>query len=121
MMGGGLISWGGGEGYNKKDPILFPKNIVCFFRLPTYNGKLMFVHSPENGEMWCSLMEKAYAKLFKSYVYLKGGQIGEALTDFTGGIAENIDLKKAPDNLYRKLLKANARQFLMGCAINAKR
>uniref|UniRef100_A0A8C9R1F8 Calpain-5-like n=2 Tax=Scleropages formosus TaxID=113540 RepID=A0A8C9R1F8_SCLFO len=102
-------------------------DVVIDDRLPTISGKLVYCHSKEKNEFWSALLEKAYAKLSTCYESLDGGDAVCALVDFSGGIAEHINLEKghyasdpsAQAGLFKKLLKVYERNGMISCSIKA--
>lgn len=52
------------------------------------------------------------------YEALSGGATTEGFEDFTGGIAEWYELRKAPANLFKIIQKALEKGSLLGCSID---
>ncbi|XP_040195924.1 calpain-5 [Rana temporaria] len=102
-------------------------DVVIDDRLPTINNELIYCHSNEKNELWCALVEKAYAKLAGCYEALDGGNTADALVDFTGGVSEPVELLEGEYNadankrneLFERVLKVHNRGGLISCSIKA--
>ncbi|XP_014681008.1 PREDICTED: calpain-9-like [Priapulus caudatus] len=92
-------------------------------RLPTYQGQLVYMHSGDPTEFWCSLLEKAYAKLYGSYEALNGSYTAWALQDLTGGVAESYGLDQGseehPTFVYTVMGSVIPRSSLLAASIVA--
>lgn len=111
-------------------------------KLPTINGRLIFVHSKNQNEFWPALLEKAYAKyailildimrvegvislnikklyypvrVCGSYSDMIAGTPSEAMMDFTGGVHINIELSQPSPSLWGLICRAGKSNTLMGC------
>ncbi|XP_041826934.1 calpain-1 catalytic subunit-like [Melanotaenia boesemani] len=90
-------------------------DVVIDDKLPTINGKPIFVYSKDPTEFWPALLEKAYAKVCGSYADMNSGTPAEALVDFTGGLHIRVQLNNPPKNLWKLMCRAGQSKPLMGC------
>ncbi|XP_034543428.1 calpain-1 catalytic subunit-like isoform X2 [Notolabrus celidotus] len=90
-------------------------DVVIDDKLPTIDGRLIFVHSKDPTEFWPALLEKAYAKVCGSYDDMSAGTPSEALVDFTGGVHICLQLSEPPPNLWELMCRAGQAKSLMGC------
>ncbi|CAM4643781.1 unnamed protein product [Leuciscus chuanchicus] len=91
-------------------------DVVIDDKLPTIDGKLIFVHSKTSNEFWPALLEKAYAKVCGSYADMHAGLVSEALLDFTGGIHVHFETAKTSVDLWSLMNRAAKAKALMACS-----
>uniref|UniRef100_A0A7N6A644 Calpain catalytic domain-containing protein n=1 Tax=Anabas testudineus TaxID=64144 RepID=A0A7N6A644_ANATE len=90
-------------------------DVVIDDKLPTINGRLIFVSCKDPTEFWPALLEKAYAKVCGSYSDMNAGTPAEAMMDFTGGVHMCIQLSNPSANLWELMYRAGQCRSLMGC------
>ncbi|KAI4871456.1 hypothetical protein NFI96_004187 [Prochilodus magdalenae] len=90
-------------------------DVVIDDKLPTIDGKLIFLDCKTQNEFWPALLEKAYAKVCGSYKAMSGGFIFDGLRAFTGGAYKTFFLDEAPDKLWDVMDLASQGKALMGC------
>lgn len=59
-------------------------------RLPTRGDRPAHMHCAQPDVYWAALLEKAYAKLYGGYAFLKYGSVGRALQDLTGAVVQSV-------------------------------
>ncbi|PAA80889.1 hypothetical protein BOX15_Mlig011943g2, partial [Macrostomum lignano] len=80
-----------------------PYRVVIDDRLPrsasssSPSSSMLFAHSPDSGEYFAPLLEKAIAKLFGSYRALESLTLEQGLECATGGLCHSVSLSASPD------------------------
>ncbi|GAB0095451.1 Calpain catalytic domain-containing protein [Sergentomyia squamirostris] len=59
-------------------------------RLPTRGDRPAHMHCSQPDIFWAALLEKAYAKLYGGYAFLKYGNVGRAIQDLTGAVVQSV-------------------------------
>lgn len=83
------------------------------------DGKWAFASSEQSDELWPTILEKAYAKLYGSYEAIIGGRVHYALSDLTGGYPEELKTEKYVQNsklFFDQLKDFKNKGFLLGCS-----
>lgn len=89
-------------------------------RLPcNASGKPAFASSTQVNELWVSIIEKAFAKMYHNYESIEAGFTDQALADLTGGIAMRIEFGKdkqiiTSGSLWKTLIQYREAGYLMG-------
>ncbi|KAL0275667.1 UNVERIFIED_CONTAM: hypothetical protein PYX00_003457 [Menopon gallinae] len=98
------------------------KDVLVDDRLPTFKGRLVYLHSTNPTEFWAALLEKAYAKLYGCYENLHSGFTTRALQDLTGGIVQSFGLCNQEKYLtFQVLNSAVPRSSLLIASINPEK
>ncbi|EEB14001.1 Calpain A, putative [Pediculus humanus corporis] len=98
------------------------KDVLIDDRLPTFRGRLIYIHSSNPTVFWAALLEKAYAKLYGCYENLHLGFTTRAFQDLTGGIVQSFGLNNQEKYLtFQVLNSAVPRSTLIIASINPEK
>lgn len=76
------------------------------------DGSLAFAKSEDANEIWAIILEKAFAKVFKSYEGLTSNDPSVALTYLTGGAVDSKVLD-SNDNLWERMKEFSTKKWIM--------
>ncbi len=96
-----------------------PTTITVDDQFPCYNYSPYepLFSKPKGKELWTMLLEKAWAKMFKSYTNIEAGTIEEALEHLTGAPSFGFETEKRSDNeIWTTLKQADLKKFIVGAA-----
>jgi len=109
--------WKNGERVNVLVDSFFPA---------TSSARAAFASSKDPNELWVMILEKAYAKLHRTYEAIESGFVDQALVDLSGAVGSRIDMTADPYKqqtrngvLFRQLLAYKQAGFLMGAGTPA--
>ena len=82
------------------------------------DNQWLYGRCEDEKEVFCNILEKAYAKLYGGYNNIVGGKVALALADMTGGFPEEIELKKYQESntneIFKKMMEFKKAGYLMG-------
>ncbi|XP_048755739.2 calpain-9-like [Ostrea edulis] len=89
-----------------------------------YGNKIYSAHSnTDPNEMWVALLEKAFARMYGSYTDVSGGMAADSYMALTGGVSEDIDLRKMtmePPQLHTRVRNALFSGAAVTCSVPAE-
>ncbi len=80
----------------------------------TRDGNFAFSKG-KGGSLWVPMLEKAYAKGYRSYAAIHGGSGAEALRDLTGApvVKYSAEYKNDPDGFWERLTTFDNKGYIM--------
>lgn len=87
------------------DDVFIDDYLPIIYRNQVYSARSL----TDPNEMWVSLLEKAFARMYGSYTEVSGGISSDSYMALTGGVPEDIDLRKLnmePDQLHTRVRNA---------------
>ncbi|XP_061185731.1 calpain clp-1-like [Saccostrea echinata] len=86
-----------------------------------YGNQIYSAHSnTDPSEMWVALLEKAFSRMYGSYTDVSGGMAADSYMALTGGVPEDINLKKMtmePEQLHSRVRHALSSGAAVTCSV----